>query len=601
MADEQQDVEKKIIEVPKLPNIVQGDGRQLMHLLQDFLKSLGEQVNLANGFSAEEIQPGSSASVPTPKNFFLTFNRFGGLLSWDHIPDLLKLAYYEIRENTNVGSEIGLLERTLENKSDKLPVNYVARVYLYAVSQAGEYSGVTEIRYTKPRPDTPSDIALTKNNEGTLITFLDIPTDCIGANIYVNGSKYQSLDNIYLYKHGESEKIRLVEVAYYDQFGEGERAEIYAILPDVTGFFVERNGANLDFYWDPLNVYGVQYVVKVGLTPDWSTSLELFRTKLNKHRYVYPNTGDYYLMIKAVDEHNNYSDNAAWFLMSTVVDISKNVIVEFAQDNVGYSGNKINTYFDVAAGGLKLEREVMQGEYIMDVRLPQTYRARNWLEYTCIGVTNSNLTWDDCSFSWDVEAAEKTAWAGVTGDLDGVTVKQQIAVYHGNDVYGIDMIKLNGSLESEHGIEPAEAVKADVFKPGRWAQGLEIGDLTRLSYVVSGMQPQFNMIFYVKKTADLPTTIFMTLANNNAASFLCAGYDARTDEFYLRGSDAVELRSKCVCNERDWLTIGISQGASKRALYIYSLASGGKYAEVVLAAAPLGRLPDIYCYPKIIF
>lgn len=599
MADDQQDVEKKIIEVPKLPNIVQGDGRQLMHLLKDFLKSMSEQVNLANGFSAEEIKPGSSTSIPTPKNFFLTFNRFGGLLSWDHILDLSKLAYYEVRENTNVGSDIGLLERTVENESDKLPVNYVAHVYLYSVSQGGEYSDVTEIRYTKPRPDAPSDIAMTKNNEGTLITFLDIPINCIGANIYVNGSKYQSLGNIYLYKHGENEKIRLVEVAYYDQFGEGERASIYAILPDVAGFLVERNGANLDFYWDALNIYGVQYVVKVGGVPEWDKALELFRTKLNKHRYVYPNTGDYYLMIKAVDEHNNYSDNAAWFLMNSVADISKNIILEYPQSTVGYSGNKINLYFDVAADGLRLERDAMIGEYIIDVQLPQTYSARNWLEYACIGVTNNNLTWDDVTFSWDSEEAAKTAWAGVIGDLDGVTVKQQIAIYRGKDVYGIDAIKLNGNLRTENGSTPVDAFRADVFMAGRWAQGLLIGDLTKLAYGLSAMQPRFSVVFYLKKTVKLPDTIFMTLADNSTASFLCVGYDQRTDEFYLRGSDSVEIRTKCACKERDWLTVGISQGADKRALYVYSLASDG-HAMAEVSTTPIGKLPDLYCYPKII-
>ena len=55
MADEE--LKKKIINVPNLPNIVQGDGRYLMTLLNNFLKSMATQVNFANGFSAEEINP----------------------------------------------------------------------------------------------------------------------------------------------------------------------------------------------------------------------------------------------------------------------------------------------------------------------------------------------------------------------------------------------------------------------------------------------------------------------------------------------------------------------------------------------------------------
>ena len=76
-------------------------------------------------------------------------------------------------------------------------------------------------------------------------------------------------------------------------------------MPDVTNFMVERNDAQLYFYWDAVEIHGVHYIVKVGVTPDWNKALQLFDTPNNKHRYIYPNTGDYYMLIKAVDEHGN--------------------------------------------------------------------------------------------------------------------------------------------------------------------------------------------------------------------------------------------------------------------------------------------------------
>ena len=272
------ELEKTILTVPELPAVVKGDGRYVMSLLRQFLRETAEQVNLANGFSAEEIYP--SNDVQTPKNFFLSFDRLGARFTWDHIRNIDTLLYYELRTNENVGSDNGLLERTRETESMAVPVDFSADVYLYAVTEDGKASSPAKISYTKPRPEEPEDLALTKNNEGLLVTFLEIPTNCIGANVYVNGKKYVVYDNIFLYTGKDT--VRIVEVAYFDSFGEGERATLVSYIPDVTGFLVERNGDSLDFYWDEIDAHGVQYVVKVGQTPIWETAIEVFRTKQNK-------------------------------------------------------------------------------------------------------------------------------------------------------------------------------------------------------------------------------------------------------------------------------------------------------------------------------
>ena len=71
-----------ILRVPDLPNVVKGDGRYLMTLLRDFLAQTAHEVNLANGFSAEDIQKADEGKIPAPKNFFLSFDRLGGVLTW---------------------------------------------------------------------------------------------------------------------------------------------------------------------------------------------------------------------------------------------------------------------------------------------------------------------------------------------------------------------------------------------------------------------------------------------------------------------------------------------------------------------------------------
>ena len=151
--------QKQIVRLPNLPKSIQGDGRYLMSLLQEAMQEIALQVNLANGFSAEEINP-ESGKYPTPRNFFLSFTRLGGTLSWSRIADESNLAYYEVRTDTNIGNAYGLLERTTANTSSKLPPDATGTVYLYAVSKDAEASNPSQLTYTKPRPDAPTDITL---------------------------------------------------------------------------------------------------------------------------------------------------------------------------------------------------------------------------------------------------------------------------------------------------------------------------------------------------------------------------------------------------------------------------------------------------------
>ena len=212
--------EKVYIEAPDLPNVVQGDGRYLMTQLRRYLAAIAEQVNLANGFKANE-EIGSSGIAPPP-NFTLTFSVEGGVFKWSDPTYYNKLAYYEVRTNTAVGTLSGLLERTTNNYSYKMPVSSVGTAYLYAVLQDGTASNGSALQYSKKRPEKPQDINMSKNAQGTLINFTFIPLDCIGAHIYVNGIMYETQDNWMLYTE-DAGQISEIAVAYYDSFGEGER------------------------------------------------------------------------------------------------------------------------------------------------------------------------------------------------------------------------------------------------------------------------------------------------------------------------------------------------------------------------------------------
>lgn len=584
---------KRILKLPSLPKSIQGDGRYLMTLLNNFLEEMAGQVNLANGFSAEEIKP-TAGAYPTPRDFYLSFTRAGGLFTWSHLADLSNLSYYELRTDISISSPYGVLERTVRNQSDKLPVNYSDTVYLYAVSKDGVYSNPSVLNYTKARPDAPQDIAVTNTSEGTLITFLAIPSNCIGAHVYIDGNMYDTLDNVFLVKGGG--KIKSVEVAYYDNFGEGERGYLYLILPDVTGFLVERNGSELDFYWDAINIYGVKYLVKVGTELSWEQATELFRTSTNdKNRRLYPNTGTYYLMVKAYDDNGNYSENAAYQIMDNVPDIQRNVILKFPQQDVLYNGVKINTFYDPVIEGVTLDREADYGEYIFDVKLDQRYRARNWLESGLMSVTKSTLVWVDSDFTWG-EAEQ--SWAGLIGDADSSIFKQEIALKTEGGVDSLFTADFNGKLTTDEGIEPTKKQHADDYTGGRWAQGLKITDLTILEYDVPLQTREFSMVFYLRATGALSDCSLITLTNNDK-DYMRLGYNRTEKHFYLVTSGGVTLTVPFDSTKQDYFTFGISQDEGELMLLVNSLNRQQTYYNVT-TAEPLGVFTKIYAYPKII-
>ena len=139
MANDKAD-KAKILKPPDLPTVVKGDGRYLMTLLRQFLAQTAREVNIANGFSADDLAKAEQGKVATPKNFYLSFDRLGGVLRWDDVYDVEHLAFYEVRSNKNIGAPAGLLYRGIENTTNKLPLSYTGNIYLYAVNKNGDSS-----------------------------------------------------------------------------------------------------------------------------------------------------------------------------------------------------------------------------------------------------------------------------------------------------------------------------------------------------------------------------------------------------------------------------------------------------------------------------
>lgn len=551
--------EKVYIEAPDLPNVVQGDGRYLMTQLRRYLAAIAEQVNLANGFKANE-EIGSSGIAPPP-NFTLTFSVEGGVFKWGDPTYYNKLAYYEVRTNTAVGTLAGLLERTTNNYSYKMPASPVGMAYLYAVLTDGTASNGSALQYSKKRPEKPQDINMSKNAQGTLINFTFIPLDCIGAHIYVNGIMHETQDNWMLYTE-DADQISNIAVAYYDSFGEGEKGYLHCKIPQVQGFIVERNGAVLDFYWRSVGVQGAGYAVRASTTPSWGNGLEIFKTELLKKKMEYPNTGDIYFLIKAYDEHGNFSQKASWFLLKTVQDQQKNVIVDFNEHKTMYTGTKVGTYYDAVAHGLRLSEGVFNGEYISAGHLPYTARARSWSDYKLEGVSNTDIAISDLDFSLlDDRAKTINMVGGVVADLDGVEIKTYIADKNAANNALIEA-PLDEDLQTMAGEEPTEHIHCDVFDYARWSKGLKQDELTRLAYNLPAGASTFSLTFNIKITDSLEPSAIASIGGENGALYL--RYD---DGLILVGSDGLSQKLPLNPSTMDIIAIGVSQSDTERTLY----------------------------------
>ena len=218
------------------------------------------------------------------------------------------------------------------------------------------------------------------------------------------------------------------------------------------------------------------------------------------------------------------------------------------------------------------------------MKLPQKYRARNWLETSVIGETNSSLVFDDLDFAWSSEEAANTMWNGTVGDLRGVEVLHEIARYDPLDTARfLVVISLDGTLTGTGATVRTQ--KNVVYAPSRWTQGLRLSWKSDVSYELQIPQ-QFSLMFWVRLRDGLPDTRIFSLTGQQR---LALEYDTRLHTFQLIGSDGVYVCAQIDFRPNDCLAVGIVQEAAARRLFLYSL-SVDVCAEGHAAAMPLEGL-----------
>ncbi len=175
------------------------------------------------------------STVPaSPQNLRYDFSeRF--LFSWDDVADS-DVVYYEIRSNTRVGEEHGLLGRTQDRSIAVSLQSRSGKVYVYAINAYKKASYPAVVSYAYPRPKAPTEITVNKIPRGVSIVAPPLPYGASGVVFYITGTSYSKsfrLENPVL-NFMEKSGIYDVKACYYDRMGEGEMSQIFAAVIEPT-------------------------------------------------------------------------------------------------------------------------------------------------------------------------------------------------------------------------------------------------------------------------------------------------------------------------------------------------------------------------------
>ena len=580
----------EIINPPSLPTAIQGDGRVLLSLLNRYLNDVADTINGINAEIANTEEVPSNNVIATPQQFIMVSDRIGSVLRWNKVIDD-NLDHYEIRTSDELNLWSNILFVTSEIKATVVPTSRSGRLYLYAVTKDYGYSNPNILDYLKAVPSPPQNVAISKNKDGSLIYYDPVPDDCIGANIYVNGVRYTTQDNLFLVK--DIDNIMTFSICYYDSFGEGVHTTSYLKPETITNFVATRNGDYVDFSWDGIQLYNVEYEIRKGNS--WDNGERIYKNSPNKYKFYFPNSGQHTFWIKSVDEYGNYCEEATFFILYHDTILNHNVILQVDQKEDGWPGTEINMVFDPYSEGLELEPGMLRGEHLVEIELPKKYLARNWIDYAFTGVGEYDATWDDAEFEWDSLEAD-TTWIGNLNS-EGIRIAHRISRFLELPADVIESYSLNTTTTGINGTLANEAVNI-AYADGRFRQGANILDSSKVSWSMSPSET-FNISFCIR-TATMPTSgvIYATIAMTNG-NYAYIGYNDKTKSMCVGDNRGNYQEVPLDFRAFDYVTMCMIQTATQRKLYAMSFVTKDVKSSIE-TQAPIGTANGLFLYPKFI-
>lgn len=361
----------------------------------------------------------------------------------------------------------------------------------------------------------------------------------------------------------------------------------FEIPPDVHGFDVVRNGANLEFRWQPLAQTGLRYEIRRGAV--WELGEVIGRTANPFYSLLFPVPGEHVFWIKAYDQYRNYSVNPMFSTTQISPVNDRNQVLTINQVTNGWQGTKINMH--VNDGGLQLNENAIRGEYVAKIELPKSVLARNWVNSNMVAV-GREMSWGSSNFSWDSPEA-KTPWLP-DGNISGATVKHQISTFKGVPQNVIEAFELDEHLNGINSTPATENHKV-TYADGRFKKGAKITDVTKIAWNVN-ISANYSLSFYIHVAEQIvDNVVFMVFFG--ATGKLRIGYDINKQLFYLQDNLGRRNEIEVAFRLNDFVKLGIVQTATTRKLMGYSFSTGMSNVSQK-NYSPIGTITKIYGYAK---
>lgn len=196
-------------------------GCELGHTYE--IKAIVKDVhgNTSQGVT-KSITVAMKTEVPNaPQGFSITFSDKANF-NWLEVRNA-DVDFYELRLDTRTGQTDGLIGKSNNTTYSGMLRERSGKVYLYAHNPAKGYGAPAELTYNVPQPKQPANVKATANINGIGVTFEAIPTNCKGANVYIDDKAYFTTTNALSIPLEAG--VYNVKVAYVDIFGEGPASE----------------------------------------------------------------------------------------------------------------------------------------------------------------------------------------------------------------------------------------------------------------------------------------------------------------------------------------------------------------------------------------
>lgn len=364
---------------------------------------------------------------------------------------------------------------------------------------------------------------------------------------------------------------------------------------DVQTFYATVSLDRVRFDWTTVPGVDIEYEIRQG--DNWSTAVKVARLKGNNTTVLLPSLPDITYCIKACTPAGLFSVNPRYTKPDMELAPDRNIIKRIDNGAQGFPGitygfEPMQREGEIVPNAMVMSQEFLRAEHYFPVELEKETRARNWFETTAF----ANLTrmkWEDMHYMY-VQPEAHISWLGsVNLDADG-EIEPVISRYLGEENYtGFLGFPYTENTDDIRGLIHSTDENNITFADGHFTQGLVLEDDTYVRYeTLPTILSTFSFTFKVKVTNETEGELNLVTLIGQDRNYVKVYMSNR--KIYAKFSDHKDLVVDCTyASQFDFLTIGVNQSETERALYFFA-----DYANLsesnIIEAAPTGTFNKYY-------